>query len=298
MRYPVLVLWALLLPATSAIAQLSIGIGLPHVSIGINVPVYPNLVPVPGYPVYYAPGMNSNYFFYDGMYWVYQGDNWYASSWYNGPWQPVAPEAVPLFVLRVPVRYYREPPLYFRGWRGDAPPRWGEHWGGGWASGHVGWDRWDRASAPRPAPLPSYQRQYSGNRYPAGEQQQALQGQNYHYQPRDAAVKEQFQGRPAQEAPAAFGQRPPSGSPPAGSRPQNAQRERPAQSFEQKPPTAMRPQPGQNTARPPGGPPQREERAPVQPQGHQPPAPVQQQNHQPPKEAQHPQPKPEKEEHK
>ncbi|MBS1135041.1 MAG: hypothetical protein H6R02_2182, partial [Burkholderiaceae bacterium] len=55
---------------TPATAQVSIGIGLPGVSIGINLPVYPQLVPVPGYPVYYAPQVNSNYFFYDGMYWV------------------------------------------------------------------------------------------------------------------------------------------------------------------------------------------------------------------------------------
>ena len=41
---------------------------------------------VPGYPVYYAPDIGGNYFFYDGRYWVYQDDNWYSSSWYNGPW--------------------------------------------------------------------------------------------------------------------------------------------------------------------------------------------------------------------
>ena len=117
---------------SSATAQVSVGIGLPGVSIGINLPVYPELVPVPGYPVYYAPRLNSNYFFYDGMYWVYQADNWYASSWYNGPWGLVAPEVVPLFVLRVPVRYYRQPPPYFRGWQANAPPRWGDHWGDDW----------------------------------------------------------------------------------------------------------------------------------------------------------------------
>ena len=78
-----------------------------------QLPAYPELVRVPGYPVYYAPQLNSNFFFYDGMYWVYQRDNWYASSWYNGPWGMVGPESVPLFVLRVPVRYYRTPPAYF-----------------------------------------------------------------------------------------------------------------------------------------------------------------------------------------
>jgi len=44
---------------------------MPEVSIGINLPLFPRLVPVPGYPVYHAPEVDANYFFYDGMYWVY-----------------------------------------------------------------------------------------------------------------------------------------------------------------------------------------------------------------------------------
>src|SRR5882672_10421086 len=156
---------------TSAVAQVSIGISTPSVSIGINVPVYPELVPVPGYPVYYAPRMSANFLFYDGLYWVYQGGNWYASSWYNGPWGLVSPVYVPVFVLRIPVRYYRAPPVYFRGWRADGPPRWGQHWGHDWERRRSGWDRWDHHSAPRSAPLPTYQRQYSGDRYPRVEQQ-------------------------------------------------------------------------------------------------------------------------------
>src|SRR5690349_2786235 len=81
-----------------------------NVSIGIHVPIYPRLVQVPSYPVYYAPELDSNYFFYDGEYWVYEDDYWYSSSWYDGPWELVEPEYVPLFILRVPVRYYRLPP--------------------------------------------------------------------------------------------------------------------------------------------------------------------------------------------
>src|SRR5476649_123866 len=203
MRYVLIVLCMLFGSVTSAMAQLSIGIGLPGVSIGVNVPVYPELVPVPGYPVYYAPGMNSNYFFYDGMYWVYQRDNWYASSWYNGPCGLVSPEVVPLFVLRVPVSFYRDPPAYFRGWGSDQPPRWGEHWGNQWEQRRSGWDRWNRSSAPRAAPLPVYQRQFSGDRYPRVEQQQALLGQNYHYQPHDAVVQQHYQAQQVQAAPAA-----------------------------------------------------------------------------------------------
>src|SRR5664280_1219496 len=200
MRYLIIVLSMALGLLTSAAAQVSIGIALPGVSIGINQPMYPQLVRVPGYPVYYAPRLNSNFFFYDGMYWVYQGDNWYASSWYNGPWGLVAPEDVPVFVLRIPVRYYRSPPAYFRGWQADASPRWGEHWGNAWQEHRSGWDQWNRRSAPPPAPLPTYQLRYSADRYPQAQQQQVLRSQNYHYEPRDAMVRQRFQQQAPQKS--------------------------------------------------------------------------------------------------
>ncbi len=185
---------SVMLWCSAALAQLSIGIGFPHVSIGINLPVYPELVAVPGYPVYYAPQLEANFFFYDGMYWVYQDDNWYSSSWYNGPWWLEDPELVPLFVLRIPVRYYRRPPLYFRGWYSDAPPRWGDHWGGDWEQRRSGWDRWDHRDAPPPAPLPIYQRRYSKDRYPVKvEEQHKLQQQHYRYQPHDPVVRKRYQ---------------------------------------------------------------------------------------------------------
>jgi len=94
--------------SAAATVQVSIGIGLPNAGIGINLPAYPQLVSVPGYPVCYAPRMEANFFFYDSMFRVYQDANWYASSWYNGPWGLVGPEFVPVFVLRTPVRYYRQ----------------------------------------------------------------------------------------------------------------------------------------------------------------------------------------------
>jgi hypothetical protein len=198
MRKIFMILGMLVCTISSATAQVSVGIGLPGVSVGINLASYPQLVPVPGYPVYYAPQVNSNYFFYDGLYWVYQGDNWYASSWYNGPWGLVAPAAVPLFVLRVPVRYYRRPPAYFHGWVSDAPPRWGDHWGNSWTQSHNGWDTWNRSAVPALAPLPTYQRQYSGNRYPQAQQQQALLVQNYRYQPQEAVVQQHYQAQQMQ----------------------------------------------------------------------------------------------------
>lgn len=205
MRYVLILLGMLFWSFNPALAQVSIGIGIstPGLSIGINVPAYPQLVRVPGYPVYYAPRLNSNYFFYDGMYWVYQEDNWYASTWYNGPWSHVDREVVPLFVLRIPVRYYRAPPAYFRGWRPDAPPRWGEHWGREWEQRRSGWDKWNHKAVPAPAPRPVYQRKYSGERYPRAEQQQReVETRNYRYQPRDPVVRQHYQERAVQRAPA------------------------------------------------------------------------------------------------
>ena len=74
-------------------AQLSVGISAPSISIGINLPAFPHLVVVPGYPVYYAPNVNADYFFYDGFYWVFNVEDgqWYSSSWYNGPWSSWSP---------------------------------------------------------------------------------------------------------------------------------------------------------------------------------------------------------------
>ncbi len=193
MRYRILLLLLLLGVPTAAPAQ---------INIGINISLFPELVRVPDYPVYYAPRQNVNYFFYDGMYWVYQNDDWYSSDWYNGPWWRTAPEYVPVYVLRVPVRYYRQPPAYFRGWRQDAPPRWGEHWGRDWEQRRSGWDKWDRRAAPKPAPLPAYQRNYSGNKYPKVEEQHKLHDQKYRYQPKDALVREHVQQTRGNPAPA------------------------------------------------------------------------------------------------
>lgn len=201
-RYGLIALCLLLCSATAAPAQISIGIGLPNVSIGINIPLYPELVPVPGYPVYYAPQISANYFFYDGMYWVFNDDNWYASYWYNGPWSIVDPVYVPVFILRVPVRYYVRPPAYFHGWRHDSPPHWGRHWGPRWEQHRRGWDRWNRAYVPPRAPLPVYQREYRGDRYPRGEQLQSLHRQHYRYQPRNERVRSIYRQQVEQRTPA------------------------------------------------------------------------------------------------
>jgi hypothetical protein len=188
MRHRFIALFIALACATAAApapAQVS-------VSIGINVPAYPQLVLVPGHPVYYAPQVRANFFFFDGVYWVLQGENWYMSAWFNGPWEFVQPAYVPYAVLRVPVRYYRAPPPYFRGWAQHQAPRWSNHWGPQWQNEHKGWDERGRHAAPA-APLPTYQRRYSGDRYPPPPQQGELQGRNYRYQPRTEAARQHYE---------------------------------------------------------------------------------------------------------
>lgn len=186
--------------------MMAAGVSLPvrahaDVSIGINLSAFPDLVPLPGYPVYYAPQVDANLFFYDGMYWVYANDGWYSSSWYNGPWNFVQPSFVPYYVLRVPVRYYRRPPGFFRGWNRADAPRWGEHWGGGWQQSHRNWDRWDHARPPARAPLPVYQRQYGGNRYPDAAAQRQLHNQNYRFKPHQAVDRQMRDTAPHRRSP-------------------------------------------------------------------------------------------------
>lgn len=161
----------------------SVAVDTPQASVRFHVSAYPDLVLVPGLPVYYAPRLQRNYFFYDGLYWVFEGDNWYASEWYDGPWSYVRVDYVPVFILRVPVYYYRRPPVYFRSWHRQQPPRWGERWGRDWETRHPDWHRHD--VAPPPAPRPDYQRHYRGRDYPAPGRQQELRRQHYGHQPRE-----------------------------------------------------------------------------------------------------------------
>lgn len=184
MRKSALLPALLLCLATTGCTVHSVAVDGQAEGVHFSVSAYPDLVLVPGLPVYYAPWVGRNYFFYDGMYWVFEGDNWYASYWYNGPWNYVRVDYVPVFILRVPVYYYRRPPVYFRPWHANEAPRWGERWGRDWEARHPDWRRRD-LEVPAPAPRPDYQRRYRGRDYPAPAEQQELRRQHYGYQPRE-----------------------------------------------------------------------------------------------------------------
>lgn len=193
-------------PSSSADGDIGLSINLNErrrsrtsVALGIHLSNYPDLVVIPGMPVLYDPRLSANYFFYEGSFWVFADDDWYRSDWYNGPWMLVDRHEVPVFLLRIPVRYYNRAPLYFRPWANEMPPRWSLRWGKDWERRHRNWDRWDRRSAPPPAPPPVFQRQFPQERYPATpEARERLRQQHYRYRPREPVNPPPLQPRPMQ----------------------------------------------------------------------------------------------------
>jgi hypothetical protein len=165
-----------------------------YYDVDVDLPAYPEMEPLPDSPVYWAPTVPANYFFYDGLYWDFFNDGWYSSPWYNGPWTYVDPVYVPTYVLWVPVRYYHKPPAYFHGWHADRPPRWGQHWGPRWQEAHNRIYTGARPQRVERAPLPHYQAQFNRANYPRSPQQQAqVHSQNYAYRPREQYVRQQYQ---------------------------------------------------------------------------------------------------------
>ncbi len=113
-------------------------------SLGIHLQGPPELAAIPGSAVLYAPQAKANYFFHDGRYWAYQAQGWFAGTRYDGPWDAIDPDAVPVALLRVPVRYFRNPPAHFSPWSSDSPPRWDQFWGADWEQRHPRWNEWTR----------------------------------------------------------------------------------------------------------------------------------------------------------
>jgi hypothetical protein len=108
-----------------------------NVNIGINLGAPPSLVTIPGTPVAYAPAAPANVFFYQGQYWVFTNNAWYAGPTYRGPWEVVAPTYIPQPLLTVPVRYFRAPPVAWQHWHRQAPPHWNPAWGRDWDDAHA-----------------------------------------------------------------------------------------------------------------------------------------------------------------
>jgi hypothetical protein len=94
------------------------------IDLGINLGAPPSLVLVPGLPVYYAPTLPYNYFFYGQAYYTFVNAQWYSAPSYNGPWTVTPVARLPAPLLSVPVQYYKVPPGH---WKSPGPPPWAHH---------------------------------------------------------------------------------------------------------------------------------------------------------------------------
>jgi hypothetical protein len=123
-------LLALSLSARAADVHVGINIGVPPPPPPIVVETPPPLVVVPRTPVYYAPDVPYNFFYYEGLYYVFHDGYWFSATTSRGPWAYV--RHVPRPVLAVPVRYYKVPPGHAKR---HGPPPWAGH-GRGHGHGH------------------------------------------------------------------------------------------------------------------------------------------------------------------
>jgi hypothetical protein len=111
--------------ARAADVHVGINIGVPPPPPPVVVEAPPPLVVVPGSPVYYAPQLPYNYFYYSGRYYTFHDGAWFSSVSFAGPWGFVSLHHVPPPLLAVPVRYYRVPPAHWHKHHG--PPPWAGH---------------------------------------------------------------------------------------------------------------------------------------------------------------------------
>lgn len=110
-------------PSSASDLSISIGIGTPPPAPPV-IMAAPPLVVVPGSPVYYAPEVPVNIFFYGGRYYTFHDEAWFRATTHNGPWNVIAVKKVPRPVLTVPVEYYNVPPDH---WKQGGPPPWAGH---------------------------------------------------------------------------------------------------------------------------------------------------------------------------
>lgn len=71
----------------------------------------PEFVHPPELGFYVAVGVPYDLFFYNNSYWIYRGNIWYNSAYYNGPWNQIYYTNIPYVFNRFPferIRHYRD----------------------------------------------------------------------------------------------------------------------------------------------------------------------------------------------
>lgn len=127
-RYMIGLSILLLTPASSVFASnvafnAGVSVGLPGASVnfGVGAPAYPYqpapiveppmFVQPPELGFYTAVGVPYDLFFLNNLFYLFSGNAWYSSPYYNGPWSSVYAYDVPYLLNRHPfhrIRYYRD----------------------------------------------------------------------------------------------------------------------------------------------------------------------------------------------
>jgi hypothetical protein len=76
-----------------------------QITIGLPVVLPPMVVVQPGVQV--VSELDEEVYFVDGWYWVRRGPHWYRTHDHRGQWVWVAPERVPVALVRIPPGRYR-----------------------------------------------------------------------------------------------------------------------------------------------------------------------------------------------
>jgi hypothetical protein len=113
--------------AGAASVNVGINVGVPVPPPPVIVASPPQLVVVPGSPVYYAPRVEQNYFVYARRPYTFHDGHWFVASAPGQPWTLIATERVPPPVLAVPVAYYKVPPGHAKKLHGGPHGKPGKH---------------------------------------------------------------------------------------------------------------------------------------------------------------------------
>src|SRR3989442_10129620 len=93
-------------PARATDVHIGINIGVPPPPPPVVVEAPPPLLVVPRTPVYYAPALPYNYFYYGGLYYTLPQDHLVYAPSFQRPWRLVPIQHLPRPDLPRPGRYY------------------------------------------------------------------------------------------------------------------------------------------------------------------------------------------------
>ncbi|MBI4849703.1 MAG: hypothetical protein HY808_14230 [Nitrospirae bacterium] len=104
-------LWLIHSLSADAEVNVNINIGPPPV---FAIPAPPEVIVIPGTYVYFVPDIDVDIIFYHGYWYRPHRDHWYRAGSYNGPWDYIVRERMPVVILNLPPDFRHKPPRHSR----------------------------------------------------------------------------------------------------------------------------------------------------------------------------------------